>query len=110
MSPRALSPDKESRLPALDGVRGLAVLMVLLFHFWQGLPVSEQHFSPFVARTLSLFSIGQKGVDLFFVLSGFLITGIVLRTRGFAHYFKNFYIRRSLRVFRSISRWLSAAC
>lgn len=96
---KTFSPDKEAHIPVLDGLRGMAVLMVLLFHFWQGLPVYQHLFSPEISRGLSLFSIGQKGVDLFFVLSGFLITGILLRTRGAAHYFKNFYIRRSLRIF-----------
>lgn len=96
---KTFSPDKEAHIPVLDGLRGMAVLMVLLFHFWQGLPVYQHPFPPEISRGLSLFSIGQKGVDLFFVLSGFLITGILLRTRGSAHYFKNFYIRRSLRIF-----------
>ena len=73
--------------------------MVLLFHFWQGLTVYHHTFPAAVTKCLTLFSIGQKGVDLFFVLSGFLITGILLRTKGAPHYFKNFYIRRSLRIF-----------
>jgi peptidoglycan/LPS O-acetylase OafA/YrhL len=80
-------------------VRGMAILMVLLFHFWQGMTVYQHPFSPSVTRAMSLLSIGQKGVDLFFVLSGFLITGILLHTKGSAHYFKNFYIRRALRIF-----------
>lgn len=96
---RTFSPDKESHIPVLDGVRGMAVLIVLLFHFWQSLGAYHHQFSPQWSRLLSLASIGQKGVDLFFVLSGFLITGILLRTKGSAHYFKTFYIRRSLRIF-----------
>jgi peptidoglycan/LPS O-acetylase OafA/YrhL len=96
---KVFSPDKQSHLPVLDGVRGMAVLMVLLFHFWQGTPIYQHHFSPNAARIMSTLSIGQKGVDLFFVLSGFLITGILLRTKGTVNYFKNFYIRRSLRIF-----------
>jgi peptidoglycan/LPS O-acetylase OafA/YrhL len=85
------------RLPALDGVRGVAILMVLVFHFSGGL--TELSSSPAAARWVWLSSVGQKGVDLFFVLSGFLITGILLRTKGSTHYFKNFYVRRSLRIF-----------
>jgi peptidoglycan/LPS O-acetylase OafA/YrhL len=96
---RTFSPDKNAHLPVLDGVRGMAVLMVLLFHFWQGMPVYRHRFDHHLTQAASLFSIGQKGVDLFFVLSGFLITGILMRSRGSTNYFKNFYARRSLRIF-----------
>lgn len=84
---------------ALDGLRGVAVSMVVLFHFWQTLPKYEHPLSAGVTRVLGLMLIGQKGVDLFFVLSGFLITGILLRTKGSSNYFSTFYIRRSLRIF-----------
>jgi peptidoglycan/LPS O-acetylase OafA/YrhL len=94
---KLISANAKRHIPVLDGVRGMAIFMVLLFHFWQSL--GAYHFSPRVARILTLASIGQKGVDLFFVLSGFLITGILLRTKGSPHYFKNFYIRRGLRIF-----------
>src|SRR5438552_18698600 len=87
----------DSHLPALDGLRGVAIFMVLVFHFWQSLP--NLHLSPTAQRALSLLSIGQKGVDLFFVLSGFLITGILLRTKSRPRYFRNFYARRALRIF-----------
>ena len=87
----------DCHVPALDGLRGVAILMVLVFHFWQSLP--DLHLSPTAQRALSILSIGQKGVDLFFVLSGFLITGILLRTKLAPHYFRNFYTRRALRIF-----------
>ncbi|HET6253728.1 MAG TPA: acyltransferase [Puia sp.] len=78
----------------LDGVRGIAALMVMWFHFnWAG--------NSFLVRYISKTSVfGQTGVTLFFVLSGFLITRILLFKKGDTqHYFSNFYIRRSLRIF-----------
>ncbi|MFM7070098.1 MAG: acyltransferase family protein [Actinomycetes bacterium] len=72
------------RIDALDGVRGLAVAMVLLYH--AGVPATGGF-------------IFQSGVDLFFVLSGFLITSILLRTRDHESYFRLFYGRRFLRIF-----------
>lgn len=73
-----------NHLPFLDGVRGLAILLVLLYHCFPDYKITE---------------IGWIGVDLFFVLSGFLITGILLKTRSKPNYFKNFLIRRALRIF-----------
>ena len=72
------------RVEQLDGVRGLAVLMVLLYHAGQ----------PLLGGFLF-----QSGVDLFFVLSGFLITSILLRTRDHPSYLRLFYGRRFLRIF-----------
>jgi peptidoglycan/LPS O-acetylase OafA/YrhL len=82
-------------LPALDGVRGLAILAVLLFHFIA--PVKPQ--SPVDHAISWLFAYGALGVDLFFVLSGFLITGILYDSRTDPAYFRNFYMRRVLRIF-----------
>jgi peptidoglycan/LPS O-acetylase OafA/YrhL len=80
-------------VPALDGVRGIAILLVLGLHFYD----------PFeAARPLGWFSDillrGGMGVELFFALSGFLITTILLASRGTPHYFRNFYARRALRI------------
>jgi peptidoglycan/LPS O-acetylase OafA/YrhL len=82
-------------LPALDGVRGLAILAVLLFHF----VAPSDPKGPIDAAITWLFSYGALGVDLFFVLSGFLITGILYDSRADPFYFRNFYIRRVLRIF-----------
>jgi peptidoglycan/LPS O-acetylase OafA/YrhL len=82
-------------LPALDGVRGLAILAVLLFHFLT--PVNPK--GPMDATMAWLFSYGALGVDLFFLLSGFLITGILYDSLADPAYFRNFYMRRVLRIF-----------
>lgn len=82
------------RIPALDGVRGLAILLVILFH--HTLMGQETLFDRVY---VNLARLGWSGVDLFFVLSGFLITGLLVDSRGGAHYYRNFYIRRTLRIF-----------
>jgi len=86
---------KLGHIPALDGVRGVAILLVLI-----------NHFSPEGAYDNRLAKFFQPitgkmtvGVDLFFVLSGYLITGILLRSKTSERYFRNFYIRRALRIF-----------
>lgn len=72
--------------PALDGLRALAVSLVVLFHVVPGL------------LPHGVMAFGQFGVDLFFVLSGFLITGILLDTIGSVGYYRNFMVRRALRI------------
>jgi peptidoglycan/LPS O-acetylase OafA/YrhL len=81
-------------LPALDGLRGLAILFVLLGHVT---PQGGHTFIGAIFRGLS--GTAGAGVSLFFVLSGFLITGILLDAKGAPHYFRNFYARRTLRIF-----------
>ncbi len=86
-----------ARMPALDGVRGLAVLLVVLYHFTALVGTG----STFVDEVFSkVAATGWAGVDLFFVLSGFLITGILYDSKPVAeYYFRNFYARRTLRIF-----------
>jgi len=80
----------------LDGVRGIAALMVMWHHYFDSEPIRSA--SPLI-RFISRFAgIGQTGVDLFFVLSGFLITRILLGTKSEPRYFEKFYVRRSLRI------------
>ena len=68
----------------LDGLRGVAILLVMSYHLF--------HYFPF-------FNFGWVGVDLFFVLSGFLISNLLLASADSPNYFRNFYSRRSLRIF-----------
>lgn len=91
-----LSRRSDSHIPALDAVRGIAILMVLLYHCNYPPSAGAGWLATAIYRVLRL---GGAGVDLFFVLSGFLITGILFDTKQSAHYFRNFYIRRTLRIF-----------
>lgn len=87
-------------MPPLDGLRGLALLMVLVYHsaLVSFRPTSDQmHKLDFYYNHLA--GLGWSGVDLFFVLSGFLITGILIDAKGRQGYFRNFYMRRVLRIF-----------
>jgi peptidoglycan/LPS O-acetylase OafA/YrhL len=84
----------QKHIPQLDGVRGLAILAVMLHHF-----TILQPQTPFEHFFTALAHKGGHGVDLFFVLSGFLITGILLDSKGQPGYFQKFYMRRTLRIF-----------
>src|SRR5437868_10045437 len=92
-SPGSLAyPRSESNhLPVLDGIRGLAILAVMLFHqtIMSSQTITDHWF-------LRVTQFGWCGVDLFFVLSGFLITGILVDAKGSPHYLRNFYVRRIL--------------
>jgi peptidoglycan/LPS O-acetylase OafA/YrhL len=79
-----------SHTAALDGVRGIAVFLVFLFHL--GSILRSQSFLS------AALSVGWLGVDLFFVLSGFLITRILIATREDRQYYYRFYMRRGLRI------------
>src|ERR1700755_727763 len=93
-------PDESTtgkHIPALDGIRGLAILAVLYCHlFWSNPDPAGSVLVHFLARSREA---GWIGVDLFFVLSGFLITGILYDTLSARHFFRNFYARRLLRIF-----------
>ncbi|MCE9671876.1 acyltransferase [Myxococcus stipitatus] len=93
-APAVPAPRLHGHLPVLDGVRGLAVLLVVFFHTTH---LSDQSVAG--RATWWLAGAGWTGVDLFFVLSGFLITGILWEAKGQTYYFRNFYARRFLRIF-----------
>lgn len=93
--PTATAADHD-RIPALDGLRGIAVLLVMIYHFSYAWIFSA---SPVDAAYARFSGAGWMGVDLFFVLSGFLITGILADSREREGYFSSFYGRRVLRIF-----------
>src|SRR5665213_1679679 len=85
MQTPASSNAKSAYYVALDGLRAVAVIMVFFKHYGEG--------------KFFLFNWGWTGVDIFFVLSGFLITGILYDSQQKPHRYRDFYIRRTLRIF-----------
>lgn len=96
MAQSAKLPLLQKHMPELDLLRGCAVLAVFFYHglYWSGATSSNRLASLFIKTTV----VGWLGVNLFFVLSGFLITGILLDTKGRPSYYRNFYLRRVLRI------------
>jgi peptidoglycan/LPS O-acetylase OafA/YrhL len=91
----------QGRIPELDGLRGMAILLVLVAHYFA---------VPGIGAASLLngywFRLGWTGVDLFFVLSGFLIGGILLGARDSPNYFKTFYARRFFRIIPLYYAWI----
>jgi len=85
--------DHQERILELDGLRGIAILLVVFDHYEYGL---SRHILP----------LAWSGVDLFFVLSGFLIGGILMDHRNSPDYFKTFYIRRACRILPLYFFWI----
>ena len=88
-------PLERGHILSLDGLRGIAILLVVFCHFVSNLRIEA---SGIAWIPVALAHAGWTGVDLFFVLSGFLITGILVDARGSPQYFKAFYARRALRI------------
>jgi len=91
-----LNLDTKSHVPALDGLRGVAVMMVLFWHFIVCAITAPA--GTVAGYFQKLFHHAYSGVDLFFVLSGFLITGILLNDVGRPAWMKRFWIRRTFRI------------
>ena len=96
-----IAGQSKARIPELDGLRGMAIMLVLLYHY-VSIPPGQPP-TPVLQR---LFAIGWSGVDLFFVLSGFLIGGILLDVRESPNYFKTFYGRRFYRIVPLYYLWV----
>jgi peptidoglycan/LPS O-acetylase OafA/YrhL len=112
-TPQAVHPSIPSagtnvgdRIPGLDGVRGFAIILVLLWHY-VAMPLTHQPGGGlnFVRQILG---VCWSGVDLFFVLSGFLLGGILIENRNSPNYFRTFYLRRASRIFPLYYAWLFA--
>lgn len=96
-SQERVSQQIQGYMPILEGYRGMACLLVFLMHFYSD---RFNQNSSFLGMIYNQFlTIGWCGVDAFFVLSGFLITGILIENKNHTNYFKNFYSRRILRIF-----------
>ena len=91
---KAVSKAQMRYIPELDGIRGIAVLSVVLLHFHAPFEVNMP-----LGLISSAIKGGWAGVDIFFVLSGYLISSILLATREVENYFSAFYARRALRIF-----------
>ena len=93
---RTIRRDRGGRISELDGLRGVAILLVVIWHYLPGI-VSDA--PPRVLELAnSAIRFAWSGVDLFFVLSGFLIGGILLDHRESRNYFRTFYARRAYRI------------
>ena len=92
------------RIAEVDGLRGLAILLVLFFHYVTSISAPGHRLWGFVTKGSSLF---WSGVDLFFVLSGFLISGILMDSIQSTGYFRTFYLRRIHRIFPLYFGWLT---
>ena len=87
-------------IPELDGIRGIAALVVFFHHLCYStlhLP-GQAGWPPVILWLFRVFEFGDRGVDLFFVLSGFLITSVLIQDRRVDRYYQDFYWKRALRI------------
>lgn len=86
------------RVAELDGLRGFALLLIIVFHYGNNQIILTENPSSFVVQFSKLSSFTGTSLDLFFVLSGYLIGNILLKNKKSKNYFRTFYIRRFLRI------------
>jgi peptidoglycan/LPS O-acetylase OafA/YrhL len=103
---------KGARIPELDGLRGIAISLVIAYHYFDFSPPPGYQPASLLSRLYVYFerciAVGWSGVDLFFVLSGFLIGGILLDARQSPRYFRTFYMRRFFRIIPIYYVWTAA--
>jgi peptidoglycan/LPS O-acetylase OafA/YrhL len=99
------SSSPSQRIIELDGLRGLAIFLVVLCHYVSNVPHGpSRSWESMIGTALGL---GASGVDLFFILSGFLIGGILLESRNSAHFYSTFYLRRFHRIVPLYYLWIA---
>ena len=103
-NPSATPAGSPARVPELDGLRGLAILLVVVFHYVKNSVVRT---GAFYSLTLAPLRLTWSGVQLFFVLSGFLIGGILLDTKREDGYYRAFFGRRFHRIFPLYYIWFA---
>ena len=98
------------RIIEIDGLRGLAIFLVVIWHYFYFGPAPNHHSIGLLRNLYVSFerciALGYTGVDLFFVLSGFLIGGILLDNQKSPSYFRTFYIRRFYRIIPIYYTWI----
>src|ERR1700680_175631 len=92
------------RIPELDGIRGTAIGVVLFYHYIY--LITRVRPASVLSYIMAPGRLGWSGVDLFFVLSGFLIGGILLDARETSNYFRTFYVRRVHRILPIYYLWI----
>jgi peptidoglycan/LPS O-acetylase OafA/YrhL len=92
-----------ARIPELDGLRGLAIFSVVVCHYVSSVPHGRSHSLGSMIGTV--LGLGAAGVNLFFILSGFLIGGILLDSNQSPNYYRTFYLRRFHRIFPVYYLW-----
>ena len=98
-----LSRTDSQRIIELDGLRGIGILMVVIYHYFVVHLAGRTSIIEYIA---SAFFLTWTGVDLFFVLSGFLIGSILMDHKESPNYFRTFYIRRICRIFPLYYTWI----